>query len=231
MKSSMDSQIKLLRIYDSLLNYFGHQSWWPSTSHFETIIGAILAQGVAWKNVTMAIENLKENDLLNPKKLLYAKTDEIAIQIKPSRFYNQKSKKIKNFIIFYYNDYNADLALMASEETDILRDKLLKVNGLGEETVDSILLYACEKPIFVVDTYTKRIFSRYGLLNPKLNYKEVQHFFMKNLPSDIKLFNDYHAQIVNLGNKVCTKNPLCTNCPIKEIDEDIRCLFYDNRFQ
>ena len=174
----------------------------------EVIIGAILTQNVAWNNVKKAINNLKSECLLDADKLHVTDVNEIAPLIKSSRYYNQKSQKIKKFLDFLFSEYNGNLSIMAEEDTVILRAKLLKINGLGEETVDSILLYACNRPIFVVDAYTKRIFSRYGLFSEDSTYEEIQIFFMQNLPENIELFNDYHAQIVILGNSICKKDPL-----------------------
>ena len=216
----------LLKIYFNLLNQFGHRNWWPAETPFEVIIGAILTQNVSWNNVKNAINNLKKEDLLNPEQLHNIDPDEIAPLIKSSRFYNQKTRKIKNFMKFFFDDYNGNLSNMSKEDPILLRQKLLKIKGLGEETVDSILLYACDKPIFVVDAYTKRIFSRYGLIEENANYEKVQVFFMDNLPQDIKLFNDYHAQIVHLGNSICKTKPDCERCPIRKINNKIKCRYY-----
>jgi endonuclease III related protein len=216
---------KLQKIYTVLLHEYGHRNWWPAETSFEVIIGAILTQNVSWKNVEIAINNLKEVKLLDAEKLYRSETDTIAPLIKSSRYYNQKAKKIKNFMDFFYTDYNGSLERMSLEESTLLRNKLLKIKGLGEETVDSILLYSCNKPIFVVDAYTKRIFSRFGLIEEMATYREIQHFFMENLPQDIVLFNDFHAQIVHLGNKICKTHPECTQCPIRKIDGTLKCRY------
>ncbi|MCE5298629.1 MAG: endonuclease III domain-containing protein [Methanoregulaceae archaeon] len=220
------SNKKLLKIYQSLFSEYGSRYWWPADSRLEVIIGAILAQNVAWKNVEIAIGNLKTEGLLNSEKLYRSDVGSIAPLIRSSRFYNQKAIKIKNFMDFFYNDYNGNLEKMSQEETLLLRNKLLKIKGLGEETVDSILLYACNKPIFVVDAYTKRIFSRYGLVEEIANYSDLQFFFTKNLPQDIALYNDFHAQIVHLGNLICKKHPECGNCPIRKVGKNILCQYY-----
>ena len=127
---------------------------------------------------------------------------------------------------FFFDDYNGNLSNMSKEDPLLLRQKLLKIKGLGAETVDSILLYACNKPIFVVDAYTKRIFSRFGLIDEKANYSVVQIFFMENLPQDIKLYNDFHAQIVHLGHLICKTQPECEQCPIREINDELKCSYY-----
>ena len=221
----MESDTDLLLIYKNLLLRFGHQGWWPGDSPFEVIIGAILTQGVSWVNVEKAIKNLKGEGILEPEKLYNKESSEIAPLIRSTRFYNEKAQKIKNFMNFLFDEYNGCLQKMSDEDTEILRKKLLGIKGLGEETVDSILLYACNKPVFVVDAYTKRIFSRYGLIKEGAGYKEIQTFFLNNLPQDAGLYNDFHAQIVNLGKNICKSSPDCTICQINLINTRTRCRF------
>ncbi len=221
----MKKQAKLLEIYGSLLNAFGHRDWWPAEGPFEVIIGAILTQNVSWNNASKAIDNLRAADRLDPVALYKSSPHEVAPLIRPSRFYNVKAMKIKNFIDFYFKEYDGDINAMAGEGTEVLRKKLLAVKGLGKETVDCILLYACGKPVFVVDAYTKRIFHRYGTFNEGPSYDEVQGYFMANLPEDAALYNDYHAQIVHLGNTVCRPEPRCGSCPIAG-NSKLRCQFH-----
>lgn len=216
----------LIRIYSRLLAKNSNRKWWPADTPFEVIIGAILTQNVSWKNVKTAICNLKEKEILSPEKLRYLDCHEIAPLIKSSRFYNQKAIKIKNFMDFFFNEYDGDLSIMSKEDPALLRQKLLTIKGLGEETVDSILLYACNMPFFVVDAYTKRIFSRYGLIQDNASYRDVQLFFTRNLPKDIELFNDFHAQIVHLGHLICKTQPRCNLCPIRKINENLKCRYY-----
>jgi endonuclease-3 related protein len=213
----------LLAIYDALHAAFGHQRWWPAETPFETMIGAILAQNVSWTNAAKAIVNLKSADLLDPDRLTAADTGDIARSIIPSRFYNQKAERIREFSRIYIDEFQGDPAVMATVETGALRKRLLAVRGFGEETVDTILLYACEKPIFVVDAYTRRIFSRYGLLPENPSYDRTQRLFADHLPRDAGLFNDYHAQIVMLGKTACRKSPLCDRCPIRVVHDTLRC--------
>jgi endonuclease III related protein len=209
----------LLPIYKVLVSAHGNQNWWPADTPFEVIIGAILTQSVSWTNVEKCIKNLHDEGLVNQDELHKKEVDEIASLIKSSRFYNEKAKKIKNFLDFLFDRYEGNLSIMSMEELPILRELLLNIKGLGQETVDSILLYACNKPVFVVDAYTKRIFSRYGLVNENASYRDIQRFFMENLPQDIELFNDYHAQIVYLGKNICKTQPECKRCPIKKINK------------
>lgn len=213
----------LLAIYGALRGAFGHQHWWPAETAFEAMIGAILAQNVSWKNAAKAVRNLEDAGMLDPELLAAADTAEIARLIVPSRFYNQKAERVREFARVYVAEFGADPVAMAAAETGALRRRLLSIKGLGKETVDSILLYACSKPIFVVDAYTRRIFSRYGLLPAGASYDLIQRFFMENLAPDVELFNDYHAQIVFLGNNICKKSPLCARCPIQEVHESLWC--------
>ncbi|PKL61846.1 MAG: endonuclease [Methanomicrobiales archaeon HGW-Methanomicrobiales-2] len=210
-------------IYNALLAAFGHQHWWPAETPFETMIGAILAQNVAWTNAAQAVRNLDAAGMLDPHLLAGADAGEIARLIVPSRFYNQKAERIREFARVYVAEFQADPAAMAAVEAETLRKRLLALRGLGKETVDSILLYACGKPVFVVDAYTRRIFSRYGLLPEGASYDHMQRLFADNLEEDVALFNDYHAQIVFLGNTICRKSPLCDRCPVRVIGGTLRC--------
>ncbi len=205
---------ELLEIYMTLRRAFGHRGWWPAEEPFEVIIGAILTQNVSWNNASKAIAGLRQEGKLSPSTLYQCSAEDIAPLIRPARFYNSKAIKIKNFMDFFFREYGGDLAAMSGEEQAILRRKLLGVKGLGKETVDCILLYACGKTIFVVDAYTRRIFQRYGILEGNPSYDDIQAYFMENLPPDVPLYNDYHAQIVHLGNSICKARPLCEACPI-----------------
>ena len=205
----------LLKIYNSLYNYFGPLNWWPGDTPFEIMVGAILTQNTSWSNVEKAINNLKKENLLEPRKLYRISREELAQLIKPSGYYNIKARRLKNFINLFVNDFEGSAKKIFSGDSGELRKKLLKVNGIGPETADSILLYAGRKPFFVVDAYTKRIFSRHKLISKDSTYYQIQEFFTNNLDRDVKLFNEFHAQIVMLGKTICTsKNPDCAKCPI-----------------
>jgi endonuclease-3 related protein len=218
MSRSIGKSDELLEIYRTLRKAFGHRRWWPAEEPFEVIIGAILTQSVSWNNASKAISGLKREGKLSPSALYKCSAEDIAPLIRPARFYNSKAIKIKNFMDFFFREYGGDLAAMSGEDQAILRKKLLAVKGLGKETVDCILLYACGKPVFVVDAYTKRIFQRYGILEGNPTYDDVQAHFMESLPPDVSLYNDYHAQIVHLGNSICKARPLCGSCPIARND-------------
>ncbi|MBL7148821.1 MAG: endonuclease III domain-containing protein [Candidatus Cloacimonetes bacterium] len=215
----MSIDFKIHHIYELLQNSFGPQNWWPGETTDEIIIGAILTQRVSWNNVETAIENLKQNNLCTIEHIHYANIEDLAPLIRSTLYYNQKAKKLKNFAEFLFTGYNGDLDRMFRTEIAELRRQLLQIKGIGEETADSILLYAGGKPVFVIDTYTKRIFSRLGITKPGWNYAQYQQVFTVNLPQDVSLFNDYHAQIVHLGKHFCKQKPLCDECPLDNLCE------------
>jgi len=202
-------------IYHKLYSYFGAQYWWPADSPFEVIIGAILTQNTNWQNVEKAINNLKKQRLLNPDKLYRLSQRRLASLIVPAGYYNIKAKRLKNFLDFFMKTYRGSSKKMSLLDTQSLRGQLLSVNGIGQETADSILLYAFKKPIFVIDAYTRRIFIRHHLIKEDFGYSEIQNLFMQNLKADVKLFNEYHALLVKLAKEICLKNkPKCDICPL-----------------
>jgi len=208
----------LLIIYDLLYAKFGPRHWWPADTKLEVIIGAILTQNTAWVNVEKAIVNLKKEKALSVSRLCSLTEKKLARLIKPSGYYNVKANRIKNFLKFLNTYCNGSISKMFSLDLHKLRERLLAVKGIGSETADSILLYAGNKPVFVVDAYTKRVLSRHGFISEEAEYKEIQSLFMDNLPKDVKLFNEFHALIVELGKSICkSKQPLCSKCPIKNI--------------
>ena len=204
----------LKEIYQTLHSHFGPQHWWPGESPFEVIVGAILTQQTSWNNVEKAIKNLKKEKLLDPKELHDIKSDKLEKLIQPSGYYRQKVKKLKNFTNFLWDNYDGKLEKLFNQPIPRLREELLSVNGIGKETGDSIILYAANKPIFVIDAYTKRILDRLGITREK-DYDELQELFQKNLPQDVQLFNEFHALIVQLGKNYCKKKPKCDECPLK----------------
>ncbi|MBI2485631.1 MAG: endonuclease III domain-containing protein [Deltaproteobacteria bacterium] len=201
--------------YNALYKQYGPQGWWPAETELECLLGAILTQNTAWKNVEKALGNLKEKNLISIERLALIPTPSLAILIRPSGYFNQKAVKIKNFIDFIMENYDGSLEKMFAEDGQKLRDKLLKIKGIGPETADSILLYAARKPVFVVDAYTYRILLRHGLIPEETNYGEMQELFMDSLPEDVQLFNEYHALLVRLGKELCKKSPLCEGCPLE----------------
>jgi endonuclease-3 related protein len=210
----MSSKKNLLAIYDALERHFGDLNWWPAEAPFEVIVGAILTQNTNWKNVEAAIQNLKKERCLVPEKLYRARVERIAALIRPSGYYRVKARRLKKFLEFLFDEYRGYVESMFGEDWRTLRKKLLTIHGIGEETADSILLYAGHKPVFVVDQYTRRIFTRHGLIDGKENYAEIQRFIMDRLPVDVTLYNQYHALLVNTGKQFCKKEPRCTPCPL-----------------
>lgn len=207
---------KFHQVYGLLYRSYGSQNWWPAETPFEVMIGAILTQNTAWTNVEKALQNLKKENLLTPQKMLVSTNSKLAKTIRPSGYFNQKSKKLKNFLLFFKNKYHFSISSMRKKDLHFLRRELLEVNGIGPETADSILLYALEKSIFVIDAYTKRIFSRLGLCQPDISYDALQSLFMKNIKTSIPLFNEYHALIVHHGKNICKKTkPLCDQCCLR----------------
>jgi len=209
--------IILKKIYKTLFKYYGPQSWWPAETRFEVIVGAILTQNTNWGNVEKALNNLKDNNYLAPGTLYSISSSHLASLIRPAGYFNIKAKRLKNFMTFLFKEYQGNFRKMVREDLSVLRRKLLGINGIGPETADSILLYAFDKPVFVVDAYTKRILSRHNIVDHKVDYHEVQDIFMQNLKQDVKLFNEYHALIVQVGKDFCKPKPRCEECPLKSL--------------
>ena len=208
---------RLLKIYRLLLEAYGPQHWWPADTPFEVMIGAILTQNTSWKNVEKSINRLKEKGVLHFEGMHRLKTSHLASMIRSSGYFRIKADRLKEFIHFLHDEFNGDIMKMKRVPWKELRQKLLGVKGIGPETADSILLYGLEKPVFVVDAYTKRILLNHGMISQKASYEEVQDLFMKNLTSDTRLFNEYHALLVHLGKWVCKKRPRCDICPLNDI--------------
>lgn len=207
---------RIAEIYRKLYAHFGPQGWWPGDSPFEVIVGAILTQNTNWQNVSKAIDNLRKAGALTAKRLYCLSESKLAELIRPSGYYNIKARRLKHFLDFLFQNYNGSLKKMFNRPLGDLRDEILNIKGIGPETADSILLYAADLPIFVVDAYTKRIFSRHRLISENAAYSEVQKIFMQNIKNDVQLYNEYHALIVRLGKEICKKNnPKCEICPIK----------------
>jgi endonuclease III related protein len=206
---------KLKFVYKKLYSFFGPQGWWPGKTPFEVMVGAILTQNTNWANVEKAINNLKKHKILSARKLYKLPRAKLASLIRPAGYYNIKAGRLKNLLDFLNDNYDGNIREMARVKIDKLRLGLLSVNGIGPETADSILLYALNKPIFVIDAYTKRIFSRHGFIPEDCDYHAAQDLFSQNLKNEVKLFNEYHALIVKLGKDYCLKNkPRCNICPL-----------------
>jgi len=206
---------RLFEIYSTLLDYFGPQHWWPGETPLEIMVGAVLTQNTSWTNVSRAIDNLKQQNLLSMEALYNLPQEILAEKIRPSGYYNLKAGRLKNLLSHIWEHNRENLAGFFDNDLPSLRQSLLSVRGIGPETADSILLYAAQKPVFVVDAYTYRILFRHGIIPEETDYHAIQALFMDGLPEDVALFNEFHALLVRLGKKFCKKNkPLCSTCPI-----------------
>ncbi len=216
MSQAIQDRVSLQKVYETLQEYFGDLHWWPGDSPFEVIVGAILTQNTAWKNVETAVGRLKAGDLIHPARLRQLADQHLADLIRPAGYYRVKTKRLKAFLQFLYQEYQDDLDALFAEDLWVLRKRLLLVYGIGEETADSILLYAAGKPVFVVDAYTRRIMQRHRFISGKARYADIQTLFMTSLPRNTPLFNQYHALLVNTGKQFCRKqNPKCEICPLQ----------------
>ena len=205
-------------IYHRLMAYYGPQHWWPAREPFEVIVGAILTQSAAWINVEKAIANLKAAGVLSPGALRRLPHSDVARLIHPCGYYNAKAHKLQAFASWLGEQYQDNLDNLFAGDIDCLRPQLLAIYGIGEETADSIILYAANKPTFVIDAYTRRIISRIGLAPHINSYATYQSLFMANLPADTRLFNEYHALLVCLAKDVCQPHPLCRQCCLNAAD-------------
>jgi len=212
---------RIKNIFKRLYSFFGPQHWWPGKSRFEVVLGAILTQNTNWSNVCKALAVLKKKRLLSALKLYRLPAYKLAALIKSAGYYNIKAARIKNFLNYFFERFSGKFSAMGKESWQTLRGQLLAVKGIGPETADSILLYALQKPVFVVDAYTKRIFRRHGLISDDADYSRLQNLFTRNLGNDARLFNEYHALLVRLGKDFCRKqNPKCKDCPLWPIKKD-----------
>lgn len=201
-------------VYRRLHRHYGDLRWWPGDTPLEVSVGAILTQNTAWTNVEKAIKELKAARSLSVQALHRMSHKRLGQLIRAAGYFNVKARRLKNFISFLQGRYAGSLNNMFRQPTPRLREELLSVNGVGPETADSILLYAGEKPIFVIDAYTKRVLSRHGIMPYDKDYEEFQRLFMKQLPRSAAFYNQYHAMFVNIGKDFCRKRPLCDSCPL-----------------
>lgn len=210
-----------MKIYEKLYEAYGPRHWWPGETPFEVMVGAILTQNTSWRNVEKAIQRLKEKGALNSEGIRQLKKSQLASLIQSSGYYRIKADRLKAFVDFLFEEYGGEVEKMGREPLKMVREKLLKVKGIGPETADSILLYGLNKPIFVVDAYTKRVLSRHRMVSERASYEEIQKLFMNHLPIDEKLFNEYHALFVYLGKTVCKKTPKCDICPLNGVRREV----------
>jgi endonuclease-3 related protein len=217
-KSSKESKEILYPIYQKLYRAFGPQHWWPGDTPFEIAVGAILTQNTNWTNVKKAIQNLKRENALSARALHTMPVKVLAELIRPTGYFNIKAKRLKSFITFLKNNYHGSMKKMRNKDIVFLRKELLSIHGVGSETADSILLYALDKPIFVIDAYTKRVLSRHGIMDYKDSYDTFQKLFHSALKKDVQMFNEYHALFVRVGKTFCKRQkPICDECPLHSL--------------
>jgi endonuclease-3 related protein len=211
----------LQAFYDAMHKAFGPQHWWPAKTPTEVVIGAILTQNTAWRNVERAIDNLRKARLLDWRKLHAIDQDTLAELIRPSGTYRVKARRLKAFIDWLHERYDGDLDRMFETSLYTLREELLAVSGIGRETADAILLYAGNLPTFVVDAYTARLLYRHRLIDDSADYDEIKELFESNLPADVKLFNEYHALLVQVGKIHCRPRAHCEGCPLESFEHEV----------
>jgi endonuclease-3 related protein len=210
--SSGPSRALLRRIYEQLLAAFGPQHWWPAATPFEVCVGAVLTQNTAWANVERAVANLKAADRLSPERLAVLSDTELAWLIRPAGYYNVKARRLLGFVRWLVQ--SGGVPALRREPSQALRERLLAVAGVGEETADSMLVYAFGRPSFVIDAYTRRILYRYGIANGRESYAELKALFETALPASVRVFNEFHALFVRLGKEHCRPTPVCAGCPL-----------------
>lgn len=201
-----------MTIYHRLFDRYGAQHWWPAQTPFEVMVGAVLTQNTAWSNVEKALDNLKAIDKLNLEGLLASPVKSVAAQIRPAGYFNIKAKRLLSLCRFLQQETELE-----SQETDQLRTKLLSVHGIGPETADDILLYAFNRPVFVIDAYTRRLFNRLAMIEANSGYESLRKGFETALASDSALFNEYHALIVVHAKAHCRTKPVCDHCPLLDL--------------
>lgn len=208
------SSRKLRSIFDRLLAHHGPQDWWPGDTPFEVMVGAVLTQNTAWINVERAIANLTANAALSPERILAVDETQLAEWLRPSGYFNIKTRRLRN-LCRWYTDAGGHPVLSKISNED-LRRALLAVNGVGPETADDILLYAFERPIFVIDAYTRRLFARLGIIQGNEAYEQLRLALEHALGEDVTLFNEYHALIVVHAKDICRKRPRCKECALRK---------------
>ena len=205
-----------LQVYKILSTAYGDCDWWPAKTPFEVVIGAILTQNTNWNNVEKAIANLRNADVLTSSAIIKIKREELEQLIRPSGFFRQKAERLQLFCNYLHQHHHGSLEKLLQRDMTLVRDELLSLKGIGPETADSILLYAGQRPSFVIDSYTMRLFKRLGVLSGNEKYQQVRELFMTELPEQVILYNQYHALIVNHCKQFCRKQPKCSGCPLQD---------------
>ncbi len=208
---------RLNEVYQRLFEAYGPQHWWPGESPFEVLVGAILVQNTSWQRVEAAIAGLKTQGVFDWPTLGELDEESLAESIRTVGYYRVKAKRLRNLFAMIHDRYDGSLEALLTDGTESLRENLLSVNGVGRETADSIVLYAAERPRFVIDAYTYRVFTRHGWVEPEIDYDELQDYFESALPAEVPLFNEYHALLVAVGHRHCKPRPKCDGCPLADM--------------
>ncbi len=220
----------LMAMYEAMRRRWGHRGWWPSRAgpdtpegKLEIAVGAVLTQNTNWRNVERAIENLRGANCLSSPALHALPAERLAELIRPAGYFNVKARRLKNLLARVHGDFAGDVAAFLDRPVSVLREELLSISGIGRETADSIILYAAGKPTFVVDAYTFRVLFRHHLAGPEDDYESIRELFESSLPTDVALWNDFHAQLVETGKRHCRKRvALCDACPLEPFPHDPR---------
>jgi len=217
----MTTHEKIRAFYEAMFEALGPQGWWPAETPFEVVVGAILTQNTNWKNVERAIANLKREGLLEAAALEAVDPDRLGEVIRPAGYFRIKARRLKNFIHLLAQRFGGDLEALFALPTASLRETVLGVTGIGPETADSMVLYAADRPVFVVDAYTARILYRHGMIDLDAGYDDLQSLMQGSLPDDVALLKEYHALMVAVGKGHCKKRaPQCAGCPLERLLED-----------
>jgi endonuclease-3 related protein len=208
--------VTLDEIYQRLYDVYGPQKWWPAETPFEVIVGAILVQNTAWSNAQLAIQQLRDANLLTPDRLYALPVEELEQLIRSAGYYRMKTRRLRNLLAHLFKHYDGSVDRFFNLDTETLRSELLSINGIGAETADSILLYAALRPVFVVDAYTNRVLKRHRWMDYDAEYEDIQSHFQSHLEADVSLYNEFHALFVRLGHLHCRKTPQCDKCPLEE---------------
>ncbi len=212
---------QLGQIFDALLDAYGPQHWWPGDGGpTEIIIGAILTQNTNWKNVEKALAQLRAANLMDWAALRDVEIADLAQRIRPAGYYNLKARRLKHFVDWLWAEHDGEVDALAGVSLGILREDLLRINGIGPETADAILLYALEMPTFVVDAYTRRVAVRHRLIDEEVDYERLKSLFEDHLPEDVGMFNEYHALLVEVGKRHCKPKARCEGCPLATFPHD-----------
>ena len=217
------ARVSVRVIYRRLFRAFGPQHWWPAESPFEMMAGAILAQATNWHNVEAAMERLQRLGGLSPRRLVAMPRRRLEQAIRPAGYFRQKAQRLAHFTRWYLTRSRGQPRRLFRTPWPALRRELVSLRGIGPETADSMLLYAGQQPVFVVDAYTRRVFARHRLSDDDATYDELQQLVMQEFPASAAVYNEYHALLVAVGKRFChRRRPACERCPLDDLPHRMR---------